>query len=179
MQTASMNQDPSGNHKPWYMHRWPWLLMLGPFLVVVAGTFTAWLAYSRQDALVVGDYYKQGQAINKDLRRDRIAARLGLHFNMRYDAVAGKLSGQLDALDAPQSGKLFVQLIHATLPQKDIKLVVDANERGAFTVNLPMLDASRWQVQVENEKRDWKLEGTWSWPQQRSIQIKADPAPAQ
>jgi len=40
---------------PWYRHRWPWLIMLGPFLVVLAGSYTMWLAYSRQDALVVGE----------------------------------------------------------------------------------------------------------------------------
>lgn len=177
MQAASVNQH-AGNNKPWYMHRWPWLLMLGPFLVVVAGSYTAWLAYTRQDALVVGDYYKQGQAINQDLRRDRVAARLGLHFNMRYDAVAGKLTGQIDASNVPQSGKLIIQLIHATLPQKDVKLIADADQHGVFNVSLPMLDTSRWQVQIENEKREWRLDGTWSWPQQQSIQIQADPAPA-
>jgi hypothetical protein len=164
--------------KPWYAHRWPWLLMLGPFLVVVAGSYTAWLAYSREDALVVGDYYKQGKAINQDLRRDRVAARLGLHFNMQYDPAAGRLDGQLDALKAPQAGKLWIKLIHSTLPQKDIALAVQADAKGAFSVALPMLEASRWQVQVESEKRDWKLEGIWSWPQQRAIQISADPAPA-
>jgi len=173
-----MHPHSAVDNKPWYAHRWPWLLMLGPFIVVIAGSYTGWLAYSRQDALVVGDYYKQGTAINQDLRRDRVAARLRLHFTMRYDPVTEHLTGQLDALSAPQAGKLIVQLIHATLPQKDIKLVVDANERGAFSVNLPMLETSRWQVQVENEKRDWKLDGIWSWPQQQSIQIKADPAPA-
>ena len=29
---------------PWYRHRWPWLLMLGPFVVVVAAAITLWLA---------------------------------------------------------------------------------------------------------------------------------------
>jgi uncharacterized protein len=178
MQSISMNPNPTINNKPWYAHRWPWLLMLGPFLVVIAGSFTGWLAFSRQDALVVGDYYKQGKAINQDLRRDRAATRLGLQFDMRYDPALGRLSGQLDTFNAPQSGKLYVHLNHATLPEKDIALVVQANDKGAFSVALPMLEASRWQVLVENEKRDWKLNGIWSWPQQQSIQIKADQLPA-
>ncbi len=40
--------------QPWWRHRWPWLLMAGPFLVVLAGSYTAYLAYTREDALVVG-----------------------------------------------------------------------------------------------------------------------------
>jgi len=65
---------------PWYKHRWPWLLMLGPFVVLVAGFVTMWISFSGADALVVDDYYKQGKAINQDLRRDRVASTLGLQF---------------------------------------------------------------------------------------------------
>ena len=152
--------------------------MLGPFLVIVAGSFTGWLAFSRQDALVVGDYYKQGKAINQDLRRDQVAAKLGLHFNMRYDPALGRLSGQLDGMSGPQTGKIFIRFLHSTMPQKDIRLVVDTNGNGTFNVSLPILETSRWQVLIENEKRDWKLDGVWSWPQQLSMQINADPVPA-
>ena len=63
---------------PWWRQRWPWLLMAGPAIVIVAGVYTGYLAFTRQDALVVGDYYKQGKAINQDLRRDRAATALGL-----------------------------------------------------------------------------------------------------
>lgn len=182
MQPTTMHPNATSSQtvsvKPWYTHRWPWLLMLGPFVVLVAGSFTAWLAVSRPDALVVGDYYKQGKAINQDLRRDRAATNLGLRFDLRYDPAQGRLSGQLDTFNMPQSGKLYVHLNHATLPKKDIALVVQANDKGAFSVALPMLEASRWQVLVENEKREWRLDGIWSWPQQQAIQINADPAHA-
>lgn len=65
---------------PWYAQRWPWLLMLGPALVVVVSSYTIYLAYSRQDAMVVDDYYKQGKAINQDLRRDRAASAMQMAF---------------------------------------------------------------------------------------------------
>ena len=47
---------------PWYQHRWPWLLMAGPFIVIIAGFITMWISFSGADALVVDDYYKQGKA---------------------------------------------------------------------------------------------------------------------
>ena len=35
--------------KVWYKEPWPWLLMAGPAIVVVAGFFTLYLAISRPD----------------------------------------------------------------------------------------------------------------------------------
>lgn len=52
MQTMSPKFASTAAAVPWYRHRWPWLLMAGPAVVVVAGVFTAWLAISRADALV-------------------------------------------------------------------------------------------------------------------------------
>jgi hypothetical protein len=161
---------------PWWRQRWPWLLMAGPALVVVAGTYTGWLAFSQQDALVVGDYYKQGKAINQDLRRDRLASSLGLSVSLGYDATQGLLAGQLRRNSDDHGGteRLFVHLSHATLPEKDIRLVVQPDEFGMFQINLPMLERSRWVVLVEGEKRDWRLAGTWSWPAQRGVTLSAD-----
>ena len=168
--------DQAARSLPWYRHRWPWLLMLGPFLVVVAGSYTMWLAYTRQDALVVGDYYKQGKAINQDLRRDRVATALNLAVALRYDPVQATLMGRLDSPVKAQPGRLLLHLAHATQPEKDVQLVVQPDADGAFTVALPMLERSRWQVQVESEKRDWRLDGVWSWPAEREIQLRADTA---
>ena len=159
---------------PWYRQRWPWLLMLGPFIVVLAGSYTGWLAFSQQDALVVGDYYTRGKAINQDLRRDDKASALGLSATLSYDASSATLSGTLLGHGKPQSGPLLLHLAHATLPEKDIKLDVQPDAGGTFSVALPMLERTRWQALIENAQRDWRLEGTWSWPAQHEIGIRAD-----
>jgi hypothetical protein len=39
--------------KPWYREPWPWLLMAGPAIVVVAGLFTAYLAVISFDGFAV------------------------------------------------------------------------------------------------------------------------------
>jgi hypothetical protein len=157
---------------PWWKQRWPWLLMAGPAIVIVAGTYTGYLAFTRQDALVVGDYYKQGKAINQDLRRDRVASSLGLSLSIGYDATQGLLAGQLHGNS--NAKQLFLRLSHATLPDKDIQLVVQPDAFGRFQINLPMLERSRWVVLVEGEQRDWRLAGAWSWPAQRSVTLHAD-----
>jgi uncharacterized protein len=159
--------------QPWYKHRWPWLLMLGPFVVVVAGIITGWLAYTNQDALVVDDYYKQGKTINQDLRRERVAASMKLEATLRYEPDGGKLVGTIASHSQPLPAKLFITLVHSTQPGKDLTLNAQSDQEGRFTVGLPMLDMARWQIVIEGEQRDWRLGATWAWPQQRSVELKA------
>ncbi|WP_344761815.1 FixH family protein [Actimicrobium antarcticum] len=174
MQSHAIKSAPSRDTTPWYTHRWPWLLMLGPFLVIIAGSVTIWLAVTRQDALVVDDYYNQGKAINQDLRRDRIATSLGLSFNGRYDVASGQLTGKVVGLSGPVTGNVRVRLNHPTLPEKDIHLVAPLDARGQFSIALPMLDRAVWQVLIESEQRNWRLNGEWKWPEQLAVSIKAD-----
>ena len=62
---------------PWYKEPWPWILMAGPAIVIVAGFVTAWLAIISNDGLVTDDYYKQGLALNQRLQRDHDASDRG------------------------------------------------------------------------------------------------------
>lgn len=32
--------------EPWYKHRWPWILMGGPFLAIIGCAITIWLAFN-------------------------------------------------------------------------------------------------------------------------------------
>jgi len=157
---------------PWYRERWPWLLMAGPAAVLVAGAWTGWLAFSQQDALVVGDYYKRGKAINQDLRRDRAAAALHAQVVLRYDAARGVLQGRL-AMQAPPQGTLLLHLAHATQPSKDLRLLLRPDATGRFAAPLPLLERSRWVVLVEDERRTWRLEGQWQWPALREVTLAA------
>lgn len=176
MHTVSPLIDRKGSTKPWYAHRWPWLLMLGPFIVILAGSYTTWLAFSKPDALVVDDYYVRGKAINQDLRRDRIATGLGLSFNAGYDPAAGKLNGTLLGFGKPVAGTINIRLAHATQPEKDLKFETQPGLHGEFSIPLPMLERARWQVVVESARRDWRLTGAWKWPQEPTLDIKADVA---
>ena len=164
MQT--MNNDT----QPWYRYRWPWLLMIGPVAVLIAGVITTWISFTGADALVVDDYYKKGKAINQDLRRDHVAATLRLTASMRYDAANGTLSGRLHGLTAP--GPVVVQLIHPTVPAQDVRQSVTPGVSGEFSLPLPMLDRARWQVQLEDGAGEWRLHGDWSWPEEKNIDIR-------
>ena len=150
--------------RPWYRHRWPWLLMLGPAWVLAAGSAAGYLAFTRPDAMVVDDYYRQGKAINQDLRRDRVAAARGINAELAYDSGAQTLSGVLLADGQPLSGPLHLQLVHPTQPGKDIGLPLLADRDGHFSTPIGLLEATRWTVQIEGAARDWRLTGQWAQP---------------
>ena len=172
MHTAS--PIPLRTATPWYTHRWPWLLMLGPVIVIVAGVFTGYLAYTRQDAMVVDDYYKRGKAINQDLRRDHVASALQLAVELRYDVQARALQGQLRSLGKPVTTPFMIGLAHSTLPEKDVALAAYPDAQGRFSVPLPVLEQARWQVNVEGGKRDWRLAAEWRYPAQPGLTIVAE-----
>jgi len=160
--------------KPWYKHRWPWFIMLGPVAVMIATAVTVWLAVQQPDAMVVDDYYKQGKAINQDLRRDRMATSLKLALDARFDAQAGMLSGRLLSFGQPMLAPFRIHLAHPTQPQKDVTLGVRPDDYGNFTVNAKGLEPTHWQVVVEGEGREWRLARSWSPAKQPALNIVAD-----
>lgn len=173
MQAASSAQAGPGAG-PWYAHRWPWLLMLGPAVVIVGGSFATYLAITRPDAMVVDDYYVQGKAINQDLRRDRVASKLALSFEAHYDPATASLAGSIQSAGQPLTTPLHIYLAHSTQPAKDLQLLVRPDAQGRFSVPMPMLERAYWQVVVEGPKREWRLARSWSWPRQHTLTIKAD-----
>jgi hypothetical protein len=178
MQRPEKLLDPAGARRPWYTHRWPWLLMLGPAVVLVAGVITGYLAVTRQDAVVVDDYYKKGKAINQDLRRDHVAASREMAFTARHDAQAGTLSGTLTSFGKPLVTPFRIRLAHSTLPQKDMVLEAVPGPDGRFSAALPKLEQARWRVVVEGPQGDWRLAGSWQWPDEAELALRAD-APAE
>jgi len=147
--------------------------------VILAGAYTSWLAFSSPDAMVVDDYYRQGKAINLDLRRVRAAAGLGVSFHGRYDAAAGVMQGALTTFGAPLAGKIRLHFIHPTRPDKDRQLEAQSDAHGRLNIDLPALEKTHWQISLESEQRLWRLSGAWHWPQQQTIDLQADPLSVQ
>jgi hypothetical protein len=61
--------------KPWWQYGYVWFLISGPFIVVIAGFITLYLAVTRPDPVVDDNYYQHGIEINKtlDAKRDSMA----------------------------------------------------------------------------------------------------------
>ena len=59
-----MSKQSSG---PWWKFPYVWMVVGGPAVVVVASFATLYLAITRPDPVVDGDYYRKGSEINKTL----------------------------------------------------------------------------------------------------------------
>ena len=169
MDRAIRQQTPP----PWYRHRWPWFIMLGPAAVMAATAVTVVLALRQPDAMVVDDYYKQGKAINQDLRRDRMASALRLSLGARYRA--GRLEGRLESFGRPMRAPFRIRLAHPTQPRKDRVLAARPDAQGNLDLALPALEMTHWQVVIEDAGGQWRLARGWSPAREEALEIVADP----
>ncbi|MCM2308219.1 MAG: FixH family protein [Sulfuritalea sp.] len=149
--------------RPWYREPWPWILAAGPFIVVVAGIYTAWLAVKSNDGLVTDDYYRKGLAANQTIARSDQAARIGLVAGVRV--TADTLSVRLQASDKgfvlPPT--LVVTISHPTRAGLDqSRVLVRDGDIYSGEVRLPA--AGHWLVLLEDERKIWRLMGNMVLP---------------
>jgi uncharacterized protein len=153
--TATLMQTPLDRAKPWYREPWPWLLMAGPAIVVVAAFATLYLAVSSDDGVVADDYYKQGLVINRVLAREQRGAALGLGavVAIRDDgAVRADLHGRGDALPPDV---VTLKLAHATRAGMDRGATLRRGAGGAYFGRVEPPPAGRWLVTLETDA--WRL----------------------
>lgn len=148
---------PSGE-KPWYRYLGPWLLMVGPLVVIIAALFTAWLAVKSADGLVVEDYYKQGLRVDQTLALSEKARTLGLRVGIRLNpaGIALHLSSTEPNFVPPSA--VIVTLSHPTRAGMDqVTRIVRQDDvyRGEF--RLPQ--SGHWLVLVEDPANEWRLLG--------------------
>ena len=158
--------------KPWYRHHWPWILMAGPFIVVIAGFVTLYLAVRSNDGLVDDDYYKQGLAVNQVSARNQNAVRLGLQAEL-MQSTDGKqirvlLRGKPDTV-LPDVLKL--RIAHPTRAGVDQNVLLRSDGVGSFSGKLSALLTGRWRIALEDEKGEWRLTGDWTLEKNASLRL--------
>ena len=148
--------------KPWYREPWPWLLMAGPIAAVVGGLITAYIAVANDDPLVVDNYYKEGLAINRVLERDRAAAQGGYRAQVLFSTDRSRVRAYLTAGNDALPARLTLRLVHPTRAELDRTVALKATQGGWYEGDIGGIGgATRWQVQLEGEQRDWRLTGQW------------------
>ena len=155
-----MNAPNTSAPNPWYREPWPWLLMAGPAIVVVAGFITLAIAIQSSDGLVADDYYKQGKAINMTLTRDAQARTLGYRAQLTLN-VNGQVALKFD--DAlPSDSALKLTLHHPTRAGFDREILLRRVADNSYTAAMPPIDASRWSMTLEDQAHTWRLTGDWN-----------------
>jgi hypothetical protein len=139
---------------PWYREPWPWLLMAGPFVVIIASLASAWIAIESDDGMVAEDYYKQGLLINQRLARAASDQQQALGATMSM-APGGELRVRMQGLaDAPQ--RLRLTLAHPTGGSQPEVVSLERSPNGDYVGVLPKQTPGRWIVTLES--------GTWRLP---------------
>ena len=152
----------ASSSRPWYRHRSPWLLMLGPAAVVVAGVVTVWLAVKTDDGLVVEEYYKEGKAINRVLKREETAGAMGLAGVLRFEAAGHLLRVGLraaPAVDLPKS--IEVLFSHPTRAGLDQTVRLERGPDGDYVGAFAPPGEGSWHVLVQDAGGEWRMGGRW------------------
>lgn len=160
------------DNQPWYKQRWPWLLIAGPALVIVAGIVTVWLAVVSNDGLVTDDYYKQGLAVNQRLQRDHAAGGMGLSADvMRAGQNIRLLMRAQENVALP--AVLSFKLAHPTRAGQDQVVELVAEGQGFYGGKLAGETAGRWLVSIEDPAGKWRLQGDWQADSGEPLRIDA------
>lgn len=165
--------NPPLQSKPWYREPWPWFLMSLPATAVVAGLTTAWIAFNTADGLVVGDYYKEGLAINQTLERDDAARALALAATLKSEDGTLKLTlaGHLKTYP----GELILTLAHPTHQGMDHILTLHAAGGGHYRAALPPMPAGKWHAQLVDAASTWRLAGVLHSPFRQPATLSFEP----
>ena len=159
--------------KPWFREPWPWILMAGPAIVVVAGFVTAWLAVRSNDGLVEDDYYKKGLAVSQRIARDQEATGLGLSGEL----MLGSAADVRLLLNAKQAGmvsdSVVLRIIHPTRAGSDQTIVLKQDASGFYAGRFASPISGRWHVQVEDQQKRWRLAAEWNIDRQPALHLQA------
>ncbi len=154
--------------RPWHREPWPWILMAGPAIVIVAGFVTLWLAISSDDGLVAEDYYKRGLAINQTLSRGQAARDLGLSAEVTLGEATGRVTVTMHG-GGTLPDVLNLRLVHPTRAVADQKLELHKTAPGTFVAALASPVDGRRVVLIEDPARQWRLAGEASGSAQHNI----------
>ncbi len=141
---------------PWYREPWPWLLMSGPAIVVVAGIFTAVLAVRTQDGLVADDYYKQGMSVNKDISRDLNAKTADIQAEVLIDPAAQRVVLDVRHI-SPKTETMNIIFARATVSGKDRRVTLRRSGQNTFIGALTPLEIGKWYATLDDDSHAWRL----------------------
>jgi len=168
-------QTTSTDVSPWYREPWPWLLMAGPAVVVVAGFATLWLAVSSNDGLVADDYYKRGLAINRTLDRDAAALREGYNASAKFDAAGSKVALTLSAKTGVRLPEMLtLRILHPTRAGQDLLVLLRRSAGGDYAGVIGAAPDGRRLLQLEDTEGKWRISGTAVFPSLHAVIMRSE-----
>jgi hypothetical protein len=155
--------------RDWKREPLVWMIIAIPLSAVIMGVVMITLAIQSSSGLVVDDYYKKGKQINRVLARDKFAYELGLVAGFKIEA-----DGSIEIRFAPEvqiipGDKIVLELIHATMPGLDQKLIMQKLETHLLTGEISLPGKGRWNLYLQTG--DWRLTGSLQYPRQTKADL--------
>jgi hypothetical protein len=160
---------------PWYRQPWPWILMSGPAAVVVAGTWTAFIAARSSDGLVTEDYYRQGMTINRVLARQRHASELGIGARLVFEGA--RTVRVILAGSPPPSANLRLSMTHPADASQDESIVLVPAAQDEYLGALRAAPRGVSRIVLEDGEGRWRLDGAMRDAASVTLGASAGPRP--
>ncbi len=118
--------------------------------MVVASIITLFIAINSSNSLVRDDYYKEGLAINTDLRKVTLAKELGIEPILSINSNNKTLTVRLKTKDSiPQPPMLLVRFIHPFDEAFDMDIPLQKTEQNnTWQQQYNRIDTLNWNVEV-------------------------------
>ncbi len=149
--------QPDTLARPWYKEFWVWFILGILGMSVILGTSMLVIATRNPPGLISDNYYDVGKGINTSLERENLAVRLQLKASLQLDNEKGTASLQLKGFSNPP--QLVLNLISPTQPERDRRVVLQAQSDGSYAGNLLDAVEGRRFVEVIGQEggQDWRL----------------------
>lgn len=144
--------------RPWYKEPYVWMLIGIPLSSVIMGIFFISKAVSTKDTLVRDNYYKDGLAINQEMKWDKKAESLDvkLEFTIANNEV------NLTLLNSRQVAPnvLQLKLSHATLKDFDRDSLLQLGEKNSYKGFIDNMTDGKYYIMVESLEQQWRRRGS-------------------
>jgi hypothetical protein len=133
-----------------------------PAFAVLASVGTAWVAVTKGDPPLPGQYHWEGDRLDHDFADAHRAAALGLAATVDLQPVQRVCHLRLQlASDLPAAVDLDV--IHAARPELDrqMRFARDGNS-GHYTAACTVLPAGSWHLELKSSAGDWSYRQDWN-----------------
>ena len=150
-----MQTEAASKSRPWYKEPYVWMLIGFPTSSVIVCSILLTFAVNTKDTLVRDNYYKDGLAINQELKWDKKAESLGLkvQFTIQDNEVSLSLLNSRQV--APTT--LQLKLSHPTLKERDRDSFLQQTKKNTFKGFIDDMADGRFYVMVESIEQQWRI----------------------
>lgn len=152
-----------------------WLMWFLPAAAVVASFATLAIAMNDADRALPAIYHWEGERLDTDFERARLAAHIGIQATLDWDAAGRRCTLTLmPASQAPRA--LQLQLTHLRDAAMDRTLTLLRVSPGRYRADCDVLPPGRWRLALRDDAGTWSVRAPLDGPAAQIKLLAKDPA---